>query len=496
MKSPRGTEDERRENRSIEHAQFQALTRSGTHARLARRGPSLRQYASVVSVNSTDSSTLGVDVRRFPWIRRLAADYAFDFPRSRRFFPAIRPIPRPGLKRSARTQAHGRRRAEIAAVIADQQRRRAAPPRRGGRRRDARRSADRRHRHRPAGGAVRRAAVHAAQGADGAQARRARSRASHRCRASPSSGSTPRITTGTKSAPVTVFDESLAPRDRRAAGPRAGRATRRSRRSVSTSRSSRRSTSSTQRCPPTEFTASLLDEPARTYAPGARHGRRVRPLARARARRARPRRLRRVGSGGQAAGLRRVRARAVDAGRDGAAGRGSGRGSGGARLPRAGRAAGRQPGAVSPRRRPPARSGSRTASSSSANRRSTRPTLVPKARRPSRRPSARTCCCGRSCRTRCFRRSVTSPGPNELAYLGQLRGVYEHFGVPMPLMYPRASATLLDSAALRFLTQVRGAARSAAGAGRSGAERAAQAQIPASVEASFATRPATASRRR
>ena len=29
-------------------------------------------------------------------------------------------------------------------------------------------------------------------------------------------------------------------------------------------------------------------------------------------------------------------------------------------------------------------------------------------------------------------------GPNELAYLGQLRGVYEHFGVPMPLMYPRA----------------------------------------------------------
>jgi bacillithiol biosynthesis cysteine-adding enzyme BshC len=42
-------------------------------------------------------------------------------------------------------------------------------------------------------------------------------------------------------------------------------------------------------------------------------------------------------------------------------------------------------------------------------------------------------------------------GPNELAYLGQLRGVYEHFGVPMPLMYPRASATILDSASARFL---------------------------------------------
>ena len=44
-------------------------------------------------------------------------------------------------------------------------------------------------------------------------------------------------------------------------------------------------------------------------------------------------------------------------------------------------------------------------------------------------------------------------GPSELAYFGQLRGVYEHFGVPMPLVYPRASATLLDSAATRFLAK-------------------------------------------
>ena len=43
-------------------------------------------------------------------------------------------------------------------------------------------------------------------------------------------------------------------------------------------------------------------------------------------------------------------------------------------------------------------------------------------------------------------------GPNELAYLGQLRSVYQHFGVPMPLMYPRAStATAVDSTASRFL---------------------------------------------
>jgi bacillithiol biosynthesis cysteine-adding enzyme BshC len=44
-------------------------------------------------------------------------------------------------------------------------------------------------------------------------------------------------------------------------------------------------------------------------------------------------------------------------------------------------------------------------------------------------------------------------GPSELAYFGQLREVYRHFGVPMPLMYPRASATLVDSATMRFLTR-------------------------------------------
>ena len=44
-------------------------------------------------------------------------------------------------------------------------------------------------------------------------------------------------------------------------------------------------------------------------------------------------------------------------------------------------------------------------------------------------------------------------GPNELAYLGQLRAVYERFGIPMPLMYCRATATILDSAAMRFLAK-------------------------------------------
>ena len=44
-------------------------------------------------------------------------------------------------------------------------------------------------------------------------------------------------------------------------------------------------------------------------------------------------------------------------------------------------------------------------------------------------------------------------GPNELAYLGQLKEVYAHFGVPMPLMYQRGTATLADSATVRFLSK-------------------------------------------
>ena len=42
-------------------------------------------------------------------------------------------------------------------------------------------------------------------------------------------------------------------------------------------------------------------------------------------------------------------------------------------------------------------------------------------------------------------------GPSELAYLGQLREAYAQFGVPMPVMYPRLTATLVDRATVRFL---------------------------------------------
>ena len=77
-------------------------------------------------------------------------------------------------------------------------------------------------------------------------------------------------------------------------------------------------------------------------------------------------------------------------------------------------------------------------------------------------------------------------GPNELAYLGQLRGVYEHFGVPMPLMYPRASATLLDSAALRFMTRYKLPLEALQAQDEAALNELLKTQIPAALEASFA----------
>jgi bacillithiol biosynthesis cysteine-adding enzyme BshC len=77
-------------------------------------------------------------------------------------------------------------------------------------------------------------------------------------------------------------------------------------------------------------------------------------------------------------------------------------------------------------------------------------------------------------------------GPNELAYLGQLRGVYEHFGVPMPLMYPRASATILDSAAVRFLTKYNVALEALQAQDESALNDLLESQIPPIVEESFA----------
>ncbi len=90
---------------------------------------SLTQYGRV-AVHSPESPTrISIDLRRVPGIRRLAADYAYDFHGLAPFFSG-NPTDRAAWTQAiARSQAHARRRKEIAAVIADQQERRGAPPR-------------------------------------------------------------------------------------------------------------------------------------------------------------------------------------------------------------------------------------------------------------------------------------------------------------------------------------------------------------------------------
>jgi bacillithiol biosynthesis cysteine-adding enzyme BshC len=76
-------------------------------------------------------------------------------------------------------------------------------------------------------------------------------------------------------------------------------------------------------------------------------------------------------------------------------------------------------------------------------------------------------------------------GPSELAYLGQLRRVYESFGVPMPLIYPRATATLVDSATARFLAKYDVPLEALQPRDESGLNRLLESQIPQSVEAAL-----------
>jgi bacillithiol biosynthesis cysteine-adding enzyme BshC len=73
-------------------------------------------------------------------------------------------------------------------------------------------------------------------------------------------------------------------------------------------------------------------------------------------------------------------------------------------------------------------------------------------------------------------------GPSELAYLGQLKSVYERFDVPMPLIYPRASVTLLDSASARFLGRYSLPLEQLRAQDESALNHLLEAQLPAAVE--------------
>jgi bacillithiol synthase len=76
-------------------------------------------------------------------------------------------------------------------------------------------------------------------------------------------------------------------------------------------------------------------------------------------------------------------------------------------------------------------------------------------------------------------------GPSELAYLGQLKGAYAHFDVPMPLIYPRASVTLLDSASTRFLARYELPLEALRPQDEAALNRLLEAQLPVEVEQSL-----------
>jgi bacillithiol biosynthesis cysteine-adding enzyme BshC len=76
-------------------------------------------------------------------------------------------------------------------------------------------------------------------------------------------------------------------------------------------------------------------------------------------------------------------------------------------------------------------------------------------------------------------------GPSELAYLGQLRSVYADFDIPMPLVVPRTTATLLDAATARFLDRYQLSFPSLQPQDESTLNHLLEGQLPPGVESSF-----------
>ena len=76
-------------------------------------------------------------------------------------------------------------------------------------------------------------------------------------------------------------------------------------------------------------------------------------------------------------------------------------------------------------------------------------------------------------------------GPNELGYLAQLRDIYAAFGVPMPLIQQRGSATILDANAMRFLARHELPLESLRAQDEGELNRLLKAQIPPEVDTSI-----------
>jgi bacillithiol biosynthesis cysteine-adding enzyme BshC len=78
--------------------------------------------------DTASSGRLSVDIRRFPWIRRLAADYAFDYSRLADFFAGNPGDAAAWRDAIARASGHRRQRSTLVDVLQAQQRRRDSPP--------------------------------------------------------------------------------------------------------------------------------------------------------------------------------------------------------------------------------------------------------------------------------------------------------------------------------------------------------------------------------
>jgi bacillithiol biosynthesis cysteine-adding enzyme BshC len=83
--------------------------------------------AGVRGGDTTGIVRLPIDIRRFPWIKRLAADYAYDYARLAEFFAGDPSSPDAWRDAIGRTQRHARDRRAIAEILQAQQRRRHAP---------------------------------------------------------------------------------------------------------------------------------------------------------------------------------------------------------------------------------------------------------------------------------------------------------------------------------------------------------------------------------
>jgi len=72
-------------------------------------------------------------------------------------------------------------------------------------------------------------------------------------------------------------------------------------------------------------------------------------------------------------------------------------------------------------------------------------------------------------------------GPSELAYLGQLQQIYASFDIPMPIMYPRATVTVVDRSTIKFLNRYAVSFEELQAHGDAVLNRLLEAQLPSSV---------------